>query len=165
MRSNLLDYFRAGKQSRSSTSVPAGRDAEMEEAFTAAAAPAPAAPAAAAIAPAAAAPGVPVVETQPAVQRKGPLDYPAIKTWLAFCEEHLERGRDKHEYSVLLPVFLANGCTRIDDVVRLSAESIKTLAEKENVSITIGLANRVHEYAAEDVARVKANGKLYMESI
>ncbi len=70
------------------------------------------------------------------------------------------RGRDKHEYTKLLPVFAANDCTRIDDVSRLTAESIKSLAEKEGVSVSIGLANRVHQYAVDDVARVKTEGKL-----
>ncbi len=76
------------------------------------------------------------------------------------CEDDLERGRDHHEYTKLGPVFIDNGCTRIDDVARMSPESIKVLASDAGVAVTIGLVNRVHDYAVEDVARVKNRLKM-----
>ena len=91
---------------------------------------------------------------------KGPLDYPAIAAWLKACEENFERDRDKHEYTSLSPLFAANGCTRIDDIVQMSPEMIKSLAEVRGIVTTIGLVNRVHAYAVEDVARVRSTGKL-----
>ncbi|KLO04689.1 hypothetical protein SCHPADRAFT_896835 [Schizopora paradoxa] len=91
---------------------------------------------------------------------KGPLDYPPIYKWLADCERHLERGRDRHEYTRLDAVFAGNGCTRIDDISRMSPDSIRTLATEVGVVVPIGLINRVHDYAIEDVARVKAGEKL-----
>lgn len=91
---------------------------------------------------------------------KGPLDYPTISAWLKICEEDFERGRDKHEYSMLAPMFEANGCTRIDDVTRMSTGLMKSLAAEVGLSVTIGLINRVHQYATEDVARVKSAGRL-----
>lgn len=72
----------------------------------------------------------------------------------------MERGRDHHEYSKLAPVFESNGCTRIDDLTRMSAEMIKQLAVEAGVDVTIGLVYRVHQYAADDVARVKRVGRL-----
>ena len=55
----------------------------------------------------------------------------------------------------LSPVFAVNGCTCIDDITRLSAITIKTLADEQGVNVTIGLTNRIHAYAVEDVARVR----------
>ncbi|KLO04636.1 hypothetical protein SCHPADRAFT_947561 [Schizopora paradoxa] len=105
------------------------------------------------------APAAPVVE-KPAYQ--GPLDYPTIQSWLKSCEDDLERGRDKHNYSALAVVFAVNGCTRIDDITRMSTMDIKTLAGDNDINITIGLINRVHAYAVEDVAKVKKKGKLVL---
>lgn len=90
----------------------------------------------------------------------GPLDFPLISMWLKKCEEGFERGCDKHEYSKLTPVFDANGCTRIDDIARMSSALIRELALEAGISITIGLANRVHEYATDDVMYVKKFGRL-----
>ncbi len=42
----------------------------------------------------------------------------------------------------------------------MSPADIKTLAADRDLDVTIGLVNRVHHYATEDVARVKAAGKL-----
>lgn len=72
----------------------------------------------------------------------------------------MERGRDKHDYTALLPVFTTNGCTRVDDVARLSTETLMSLAEKEGLVLTIGLANRVVDYAVHDVARLKRGKKI-----
>ncbi|KLO15584.1 hypothetical protein SCHPADRAFT_938567 [Schizopora paradoxa] len=105
------------------------------------------------------APAAPSVE-RPAYQ--GPLDYPTIQSWLKSCEDDLERGRDKHNYSALAVVFAVNGCTRIDDITRMSTMDIKTLAGDDDIDITIGLINRVHAYAVEDVAKVKKKGKLVL---
>ncbi|KLO19024.1 hypothetical protein SCHPADRAFT_885687 [Schizopora paradoxa] len=91
---------------------------------------------------------------------KGPLDYPAIANWLRRCEEDLERGRDKHAYSSLAVIFSSNGCTRIDDIARMSREELRRLAQEDGLEATIGLINRVHDYATEDVAFVKKFGKL-----
>lgn len=92
----------------------------------------------------------------------GPLDFPSIESWLRICEEDFERGRDKHRYTILAPMFAANGCTRIDDITRLSTDVIKALALDAGLATTIGLINRVHGYAAEDVYRVKSAGKLVL---
>ncbi len=92
--------------------------------------------------------------------REGPLDYPAIATWLKACEDDLERGRDKHQYTKLAPMFAANECTRIDDITRMSTDMIKLLCTQAGFDVTFGLVNRVHQYAAEDVAHVKFKGKL-----
>ncbi len=91
---------------------------------------------------------------------KGPLDFPAIEKWLKICEEDFERGRDKHEYTRLVPVFSENGCTRIDDISRMSTELIWDLSARAGVEVTIGLVNRVHQYASDDVQLVKREGKL-----
>lgn len=159
MRSKLLNYYRPGKNARAVQNTPDGRDEEMAADPAFAAAPA-ATPIIATVAmPSAVASAVP--SAVPTAARQGPLDFPSVKNWLRFCEDDFERGRNKHEYTALSPVFASNGCTRIDDVARLSVETIKSLAEKEGVSVSIGLANRIHQYAADDVARVKAEGKLY----
>lgn len=81
--------------------------------------------------------------------------YALISKWLRECEEDIERGRDNHEYSALAPVFEANGCTRIDDIPRMTTELIRQLAADAGVTVTIGLVNRVHQYAEEDVMRAK----------
>ena len=91
---------------------------------------------------------------------KGPLNYPAIAAWLKACEEDFERGRDKHDYTTLSPMFAANGCTRIDNITRMTTDTIKSLAEAQGITVTIGLVNRVHKYAIKDIARVKREGKL-----
>ncbi|KLO04997.1 hypothetical protein SCHPADRAFT_896620 [Schizopora paradoxa] len=149
LSSKLLDYFRPGKDSRQKNRPD---DRELESASNVAA-PAPVAPAPVAVAP------VAVAVAPPAV-KSGPFNFPTIKTWLLFCEEHLERGRDKHDYAALLPVFTVNGCTRVDDVARLSCELLMSLAAKEGLELTIGLANRVVDYAVHDVARLKKGKKL-----
>ncbi len=102
---------------------------------------------------------VPVVASVHATEvraSQGSFDYPLISDWMKFCERHMERGRDKHEYSLLAPMFEANGCTRIDDIPRMTTTMILELAGVAGVGVTIGLVNRVHEYATEDVMRVKA---------
>lgn len=98
----------------------------------------------------------PYVESAP----KGPLDYPAISNWLKMCEDDLERGRDKHAYMVLAPMFDANGCTRIDDITRMSPDLIKLLSAQAGFDVSLGLVHRVFQYAAEDVIRVRKAGKL-----
>ena len=90
---------------------------------------------------------------------KIPRDYPTVETWLRTCEDDIERGRDKHAYLSLLPVFSANGCTRLDDITRVSAEQLRALASAQGIDATIGLTNRIHAYAVEDVARLKAAGR------
>ena len=91
---------------------------------------------------------------------KMPLDFPLISSWLRKCEEDLERGRDRHEYTKMAPVFEANGCTRIDDISRMTTGFIKELAEEAGVAVTVGLIYRVHQYATDDVAQVKRDGRL-----
>lgn len=91
---------------------------------------------------------------------KGPLDYPTINNWLKNCEEDFERGRDKHEYTKLTPVFVQNGCTRIDDIARLSTDVIKALAQEQGLSISLGLVYRVYDYATADVLCIKTHGRL-----
>ncbi len=90
----------------------------------------------------------------------GAVDFPLIVDWLKKCEKHIERGRDNHEYSKLAPMFDANGCTRIDDVPRMTTELIRELAAAAGVIVTIGLVNRVHQYVMEDVAHLKKYGQL-----
>lgn len=92
---------------------------------------------------------------------QGPLDFPKIDDWLKGCEDNLERGRDGHEYTSLSMVFALNGCTRIDDIARMSPADIKALAVERDLAVTVGLVNRVHHYATADVARVKVAGKLF----
>lgn len=100
----------------------------------------------------------PYVESTP----KGPMDYPAITNWLKMCEDDFERGRDKHAYMVLAPMFEANGCTRIDDITRMSPDLIKLLSAQAGFDVTLGLVHRVFQYAAQDVIRVRKAGKLVM---
>ncbi len=57
-------------------------------------------------------------------------------------------------------MFAANGCTRIDDIARLSPDNIKLLAAEVGVIVNVGLVNRVHQYATDDVACVKVAGRL-----
>lgn len=87
--------------------------------------------------------------------QRGAVDFPLIGDWLKGCERHMERGRDKHEYSLLAPMFKANGCTRIDDIPRMSTGLIRELAAAASLNVTIGLVNRVHQYAADDVEHFK----------
>lgn len=98
--------------------------------------------------------------TQPEMSMRGPHDYPTIVTWLKTCEEDIERGRDGHEYSKLSSVFAENECTRIDDIARMSADTIKSLATEAGIAVTIGLVNRAYQYAVEDVARVKSRSRV-----
>lgn len=93
---------------------------------------------------------------------RGPLDFPSVANWLAACEDDLERGRDKHPYKSLIPMFSHNECTRIDDIARMSPELIRSLSREFGLEASIGLANRVYQYAVDDVAKVKALGKLSM---
>lgn len=87
-------------------------------------------------------------------------DYPTIGDWLDRCARHMERGRDGHDYASMALVFALNGCTRIDDITRLTPAEIRDLARDRGVDVTVGLVNRVLQYATEDVARVKANGEI-----
>ncbi len=87
-------------------------------------------------------------------------DFPLIVDWLKKCKKHIECGRDNHEYSKLVPMFNANGCTRIDDVPRMTTELIWELAAAAGVIVMIGLVNRVHQYVMEDVAHLKKYGQL-----
>ncbi len=48
---------------------------------------------------------------------QGPLDFPEVSSWLQQCQDNIERGRDKHEYTKLSPVFKEHECTRIDDIL------------------------------------------------
>ena len=95
-------------------------------------------------------------------QCSGTRDYPAIEDWLKACMDDFERGRDKHEYMTLLPIFAVNGCMQVDDITRISisAEKIKDMTDAQGVNVTIRLINRVHVYPIEDVARVKETGGL-----
>ena len=93
-----------------------------------------------------------------AVGQRGMHKYPTISSWLGECEGDLERGRDQHQYSKLAPVFADNGCTRIDDVARMTPELIMNLATDSGVIVTIGLVNRIHGYAVDDVARIRNGG-------
>lgn len=144
MSSKVLDYERPGKKAR--TLSPVTEPGQWDTPFEARSDLIPA-------------------RVQPVLRPEtpaytGPVNYPAIAEWLKSCEDDLERGRDKHGYSVLSSMFAANGCTRIDDITRLSSEAIKSLAEDAGLVITIGLVNRVSQYAQDDVARVKAGGNL-----
>ncbi len=136
MTSKLLDYVRPGRKVHNSAQgaePPAPPEpVEVTKASTA------------------------VVETT----FKGPADYPPIWSWLKMCEDDFERGRDKHPYSRLVDAFDANGCTRIDDITRMSPDLIKKLATEAGVEVTLGLVYRVFQYAAEDVVRIRKAGKL-----
>ena len=145
MTSKLIDYMKPGKVARKTSPNSQTNLLSIEDEVTAnlRAMPMP-----------------PVQDFAMREAYKGPLDYPAIAAWLKACEENFERGCDKHEYTSLSPLFAANGCTRIDDIVRMSPEMIKSLAEVRGIVTTIGLVNRVHAYAVEDVARVRSTGKL-----
>lgn len=101
-----------------------------------------------------------ITRTSTSINRpKGPLDYPAVADWSKTCEDDLERGRDHHDYMALSPVFAINGCTRIGDITRLTTSVIETLADEQGVNATIETTERIHAYAAEDVARVQGEGK------
>lgn len=89
----------------------------------------------------------------------GPMDYPSIQNWLRDCEDHLERGRDGHTYSSMTLTFAVNGCTQIDDIVYMSTAEIKAMAVEGDLDVTIGLVNRVHGYALEDVDRIKRTSR------
>lgn len=89
-----------------------------------------------------------------------PKNFPQISKWLEKCEEDIERGCDNHKYSELAPVFSVNGCTRLDDITRLSTDVIRTLATEAGLKVTIGLVNRIHEYAVSDVAKINAGESL-----
>lgn len=148
MSSELLDYVRPGRKN-----LVAEQAAALAETEAAALVPLP---------------PEPVLRNEPPVSTnremqgfQGPLDYPKIADWLKGCEDNLERGRDGHEYSSLALVFALNGCTRIDDISRMSPADIKALAVARDLEVTVGLVNRVYHYATEDVARVKARGKLF----
>jgi len=91
---------------------------------------------------------------------KGPLDFPRISQWLTACEEDIERGRDGHQYKSLVPLFADNECTRIDDIARMTPGVIRELSKEMGINASIGLVNRVHQYAVEDVAQVRLHGKL-----
>lgn len=142
MASRLLDYERPSRKSRP-------HDASVVPATPVEAGP-----------PVVAAP-VQQTVSSPADAPKGPLDYPSISSWLKTCEDDFERGRDRHEYSKLAFVFSDNGCTRIDDITRMSPDLIKKLASEVGVDVSLGLVFRVFEYAAADVVRVRKAGKLY----
>ncbi len=156
MSSRLLDYERMGRRARQGSVAPPIQHVDAPTAVAALVTPvAPIAPVAAIPTPA----PNPMAPTD-AIPLKGPLDFPAIVNWLNTCEEDFERGRDKHEYSRLAAVFAANGCTRIDDIACLSPDNIMALAAEVGVIVTVGLVNRVHHYAIDDVAHVKIAGKL-----
>ncbi len=59
-----------------------------------------------------------------------------------------------------MPLFKEHECARIDDISRMSAESIRSLAAEMGIVVTMGLANRVYQYAVEDVAHLKNTGSL-----
>ena len=137
LTSKLLDYTRAGKQTKPKVEPMAHEEVQLVPTKVTGA--------------------VSTVEVH-----KGPLNFPSISDWLKMCEDDFERGRDKHEYSKLGPVFLENGCTRIDDITRLSTDLIRTMAGDSFVEVSIGLIHRVFQYAIDDVARVKAAGRLVL---
>lgn len=143
MHSRLLDYVRPGRKARATSADydPGDREATI------------------AAEPHETAQKKPEPQTE-VRSNKVPLDYPLISSWLRKCEEDLERGRDRHEYSKLSRVFEENGCTRIDDIQRLSPVIIRDMATDAGELVSIGLVHRVFEYASEDVAYVKKNGKL-----
>ncbi|KLO09579.1 hypothetical protein SCHPADRAFT_892976 [Schizopora paradoxa] len=143
MKSKLLDYVRPGR--KPSKSLEPVEEEELHP---------------------------PVKEPQESLQRKPVsqqtevrnfkmhLDFPLISSWLQKCEEHLERGRDKHKYTALAPVFEVNGCTRIDDILRMTTTMIKELAMEAGVEVTLCVILRVYDYAKEDVAKVARDGEL-----
>lgn len=87
------------------------------------------------------------------------MDYPSIQNWLRYCKDHLERGRDGHAYTSMRLTFSVNGCTRIDDIVCMSPADIKVMAVEGDLDVTIGLINRVHGYAVEDVEHIKRTSR------
>lgn len=89
---------------------------------------------------------------------QGSLDYPSVVDWLPGLEVDKIRGRDGHEYTKLLPVFDDNEIFRIDDISRMSPQTIKTLATEMGVTVSFGLISRVFHYAGDDVERVKNGG-------
>ena len=139
MAAKILDYERPGKDSRRSGAYPQSD-------------PPPRQPDVAIIPPLA--PAHRQEDEAAYLLPKRALDYPAITDWLKSCEDDLERGRDNHDYTALSSVFATNGCTRIDDITRLTGEAIKALADEQGVKVTIGIANRVHAYWGEYAARV-----------
>ncbi len=99
-------------------------------------------------------------QEEPVRSYQGPLDFPEVSSWLQQCQDNIERGRDKHEYTKLSPVFKEHECTRIDDITHMSVGEIRTLAAEMGVSVSLGLVNRVFQYASADVAMVKLKGKV-----
>lgn len=95
-------------------------------------------------------------EDQPAPHHtQKSLNFQAVKDWLPSLEADRQRGRDGHEYTKLLPVFMENEITRIDDIARMSPQTIKQLASEAGVTVSFGLISRVFHYAGDDVAQVK----------
>ncbi|KLO04585.1 hypothetical protein SCHPADRAFT_947594 [Schizopora paradoxa] len=145
MHSKVLDYVRPGRKPASFRTAPGDRDEEMPDpppnliqAYL----------------------KTHAVERAQVREFKGAHDFPLISSWLRSCEDHLERGRDKHEYSNLAPLFAENGCTRIDDIARMTTSLIRELAAEAGIQASIGLVLRVHDYAVEDVTHIKKFGML-----
>ncbi|EJC99863.1 WD40 repeat-like protein [Fomitiporia mediterranea MF3/22] len=104
-------------------------------------------------------------DNPPNPTHSGPLNYPTVDVWLRYCQQHIERGRDAvHTYTSLIFVLQKNGCTRLDDVARLTTEELRSLAMECEVEASIGLVKRVVAYAHEDVAKVKNDGYLKMDA-
>ncbi len=144
MTSKLLDYIRPGRKNLSAAHAEAIAATER-----AACIPLPAEDS-------------PVVAPSPPTRIQGPLDYPSVKNWLRDCEEHLERGRDGHAYASMALMFAVNGCTRIDDIARMTSAELKELAKDFDLEVTVGLVNRVVRYAQDDVEQIKVAGRLSM---
>ncbi len=143
MSSKLLDFVRPGRKNRATLEAESLTEAAAQVPL-----PEEAAPQAV---PAAPMPG----------GFKSSHDYPTIGDWLDRCARHMERGAVTDTTTHLWPlVFALNGCTRIDDITQLTPTEIRDLARDRDVDVTVGLVNRVLQYATEDVARVKANGEI-----
>ncbi len=59
-------------------------------------------------------------------------------------------------------MFAVNGCTRIDDIARMTSAELKELAKDFDLEVTVGLVNRVVRYAQDDVEQIKVAGRLSM---
>ena len=74
----------------------------------------------------------------------GPRNYPAIERWSKACEDDFERRCDMHEYMALSPVFVVNGCARVDDI------NIR----RENQGFRGCIGCKRHDWAGQSSARI-----------
>ncbi len=66
---------------------------------------------------------------------------PLSRTGSGTARSIWERGRDGHAYASMALMFAVNGCTRIDDIARMTSAELKELAKDFDLEVTVGLVN------------------------